>query len=71
MLWGLREDLRRREDQADAVGVGLVGVGKRMSSVEDEPRSIERREVDGCGVTLHEVQSSHRRLRKTAARGHR
>ena len=32
-----------------------------MSPVEDEPRSIQRREVDSRGVTLREIQGSHQR----------
>ena len=44
VLRGLREDFRGRQDQTDAGGVGLVGVGERIGSVEDETSSVQRGE---------------------------
>src|ERR1017187_7465206 len=55
----IRKSFGSRQDQPDASGLGLVGIGERMCSLENEARPIQRREIDGGGITLCEVQHAH------------
>ena len=56
---GIGKGFWSRQDQSDAVGVGLVGIDERMCSFENEARPIQLREIDGGGITLREVQHAH------------
>src|ERR1039458_2506539 len=57
----IRKSFGSRQDQPDASGLGLVGIGERVCSLENEGRPIHRRAIDGVGITLCGGQPARRR----------
>ena len=49
------EDVGRRQDQANASRIGLVRIGERVGSIENQARQVQVREIDCRCVPLREV----------------